>query len=112
MFPYHQLRVPHIWPSFGQMWELTDAGATVPVTSENFRSATSLIPTSRQNRARYGAPSFVVRKRLEPEAYSRDRNVDRVVFLIAIDEFVVRVNSGTRRPVFYAELEALASPCN
>jgi hypothetical protein len=30
-------RVPHIWPSLGQMWELTDAGARVPVASENFR---------------------------------------------------------------------------
>src|ERR1700728_1147394 len=26
-------RVPHIWPGFGHMWELTNAGARVPVSS-------------------------------------------------------------------------------
>jgi hypothetical protein len=37
MFRYQQKRVPHIWPGFGQMWESTNARATVPVTHENFR---------------------------------------------------------------------------
>jgi hypothetical protein len=33
--------VPHIWPGFGQMWELTGAGAIVPVAPENFSPESS-----------------------------------------------------------------------
>jgi hypothetical protein len=33
--------VPHISPSFGEMWELTNAGARVSIASENFRSEIS-----------------------------------------------------------------------
>jgi hypothetical protein len=36
-FPYHEPRVPHISPAFGEMWELTNAGARVPVAREKFR---------------------------------------------------------------------------
>jgi hypothetical protein len=36
MFSHHEPRVPHIWPGFGQMWELADAGARVPVAPEKF----------------------------------------------------------------------------
>jgi hypothetical protein len=34
------MRVPHISPGFGEMWELTDASAIVPVVLENLRSRT------------------------------------------------------------------------
>jgi hypothetical protein len=36
MFPYYTQRVPHISPSFGEMWELADAGARVAVVPEHF----------------------------------------------------------------------------
>jgi hypothetical protein len=31
------MRVPHIWPGFGQMWELTNAGVAALMVRENFR---------------------------------------------------------------------------
>ncbi len=33
--------VPHISPSFGEMWEFTHAGARVPVEPEKFRFKSS-----------------------------------------------------------------------
>jgi hypothetical protein len=54
-------RVPHIWPGFGQMWELTNAGALMPVVSESFRSESSQFPHLAKRRRGYGAPSVRVR---------------------------------------------------
>jgi hypothetical protein len=31
-------RVPHISPSFGEVWEFPNAGARVPVVPESFRA--------------------------------------------------------------------------
>jgi hypothetical protein len=31
------MRVPHIWPGFGQMWEGTNAHARVPIVPEDFQ---------------------------------------------------------------------------
>src|ERR1700678_2171605 len=44
LFLYPRTRVPHISPGFGEMWEITDAGARVPVLPENFRSESSQFP--------------------------------------------------------------------
>ncbi len=55
-----QTRVPHISPDFGEMWGLTAANLGVFVRV-NRTGGNLLIPTSRQKKARYGAPSFVVR---------------------------------------------------
>jgi hypothetical protein len=41
MFPNLELRVPHISPGFGEMWELANAGVRVPVAHEEFRSESS-----------------------------------------------------------------------
>ena len=41
MFLHHEPRVPHISPGFGEMWELTNAGAREPVAPENFPSESS-----------------------------------------------------------------------
>jgi hypothetical protein len=38
------MRVPHISPGFGEMWELTDASAIVPVVLENLRFENSQFP--------------------------------------------------------------------
>jgi hypothetical protein len=37
LFCHHEQRVPHISPSFGEMWELPNAGAKVPAAPKNFR---------------------------------------------------------------------------
>jgi hypothetical protein len=60
-FHPHKHRVPHIWPGFGQMWELTDAGAMVRLRLRSSGPRT-VNPTSGQNRARYGAPAFVAKR--------------------------------------------------
>jgi hypothetical protein len=41
IFHFNRPRVPHISPSFGEMWELTGAGARMPVVPENFRFESS-----------------------------------------------------------------------
>jgi hypothetical protein len=46
-FPDHEPRVPHISPDFGEMWELTEAGARVPVAPGKFSVREQLIPSVR-----------------------------------------------------------------
>jgi hypothetical protein len=43
LFIGHEPRVPHISPSFGEMWELTDAGASVLAPPENFQFESSCL---------------------------------------------------------------------
>jgi hypothetical protein len=59
-FPYHEQRVPHISPSFGEMWESAEAGVRVLVAAEKFPVREQLDPTSRQKKARYGAPAVAL----------------------------------------------------
>jgi hypothetical protein len=52
------MRVPHIWPVFGQMWELTNADAKVPVVPEKYRSESRLIFTSSQKQGKMWTPDL------------------------------------------------------
>jgi hypothetical protein len=55
--------VPHISLVFGEMWDSTALTLKLFIPNQQLRS-TSVSPTSRQKRARYGAPMFVVRQGL------------------------------------------------
>jgi hypothetical protein len=55
-FPHDEPRVPHISPGFGEMWELTNPSLRC-LRYRQVPDLEPLIPTSRQNQARYGAPA-------------------------------------------------------
>src|SRR3984957_12785559 len=95
IFPYHDLKAPHISPSFGEMWELTGLEPEALRRNWHFRAGNRQFPHLAKRGRDMGCPEVVVRKNSQnktgrprkrpPRIFKPELSPATVVIRVAVD---------------------------